>query len=64
MVAPEPGAHRQVAGHGEGLRRQGAQSYLVAPASEQPPLGGVDAPGVVGENSFQGVGHALVIDDN
>ena len=32
----------------------------VAPVVEQPPLGGVDAPGVVGEDGLQGVGHPPV----
>ena len=54
------GAGGQVAGHGEGFRRQGAQVHVAAPAFKEPPLGAVDAPGVVGEDRLQGVGHALV----
>ena len=54
------GPHRQVAGHGEGLRRQGRKSHPVAPAGEDTPLGAVDAAGVVGEDGFQRVSHALV----
>ena len=54
------GAGGQVTGHGEGLGRQGAQVHVAAPVSEDATLGGVDAPGVVGENGLQGVGHALV----
>jgi len=50
----------QVAGHGEGLRRQSNEPDLVAPAGEDAPLGPVDAAGVVGEDRLQGVGHALV----
>ena len=54
------GAGGQVAGHGEGFRREEAQSYLAAPTGEQPPLGAVDASGVVGEDRLQGVASALV----
>ena len=54
------GAHCQVAGDGEGLRRQGWEAHRVAPVFKDAPLGGVDAPGVVGEDRLQGVGHALV----
>ena len=54
------GPHRQVAGHGEGIRRQGAEAYVAAPVVEQTPLGAVEAPGVVGEDGLQGVGHAPV----
>ena len=54
------GAGGQVAGHGEGLRRQGAEAHLVAPAVEKLPLGLIDALGVVGEDGLQGFGHALV----
>ena len=54
------GAGGQVTGHGEGLRRQGAEAHRVAPAGEYAPLGAVDAAGVVGEDGLQGVGHALV----
>ena len=54
------GAGGQVAGHGEGLGRQGDESDLVAPAGEESPLGAVDAAGVVGEDGLQGVGHTLV----
>ena len=54
------GAGGQVAGHGEGLGRQRREAHLVAPAGEDAPLGPVDAPRVVGEDGFQGVGHALV----
>ena len=50
----------QVAGHGEGLGRQGLQSHLATPASEKFPLGVVNAPGVVGEDGLQGLGHALI----
>ena len=48
------------AGAGAGARRQGAQVHVAAPVVEQPPLGAVDAPGVVGEDGPQGVGHAPV----
>ena len=54
------GADGQVAGHGEGFGRQGAQSHQVAPAGEESPLSGVDALGVVGEDGLQGRGHAPV----
>ena len=54
------GAGSQVAGDGEGLRRQGREAYVATPVGEQPPLGAVDALGVVGEYGLQGVGHALV----
>ena len=54
------GPDGQVAGHGERFRRQGRETHRVAPFVEQPPLGGVDAPGVVGEDGLQGIGHALV----
>ena len=54
------GADGQVAGHGEGFRRQGTQVHVAAPAFKEPPLGAVDAPGVVGEGGLQGVGHAPV----
>ena len=54
------GADGQVAGHGEGFRRQGAQVHAAAPFVEQPPLGAVDAAGVVGEDGRKGVGHPLV----
>ena len=54
------GAGGQVAGHGEGLGRQGREAHLVAPAGEQFPLCAIDAPGVVGQDRLQGVGHALV----
>ena len=54
------GAGSQVAGDGEGLRRQGREAYVATPVGEQPPLGAVDAAGVVGEDGLQGVGHALV----
>ena len=55
------GPHRQVTGDGEGFRRQGAEVHRVAPFSfEKLPLGAVDAPGVVGEEGLQGVGHPLV----
>ena len=47
-------------GHGEGLRREGREADLVAPASEDAPLGTVDAAGVVDEDGLQGIGHALV----
>ncbi len=54
------GAGGQVAGHGAGLRRQGAEAYVATPAVEKLPLGGVDPAGVVGKDGLQGVGHALV----
>ena len=54
------GSGSQIAGDGEGFRRQGCEAHLVAPVVEQTPLGAVDAPGVVGEDRLQGVGHALV----
>ena len=54
------GADGQVAGHGEGFRRQGAQAYAATPVGEESPLGAVDAAGVVGEDGIQSVGHALV----
>ena len=54
------GADGQVAGHGEGFGRQGAQSHQVAPAGEESPLSGVDALGVIGEDGLQGRGHAPV----
>ena len=54
------GADGQVAGDGEGFGRQGRETHRVAPVSEESPLGGVNAPGVVGEDGFQGVGHAPV----
>ena len=50
----------QVAGHGEGLGRQGPQAHLVAPAGEAAPLGVVGPAGVVGEDGLQGLGHAPV----
>ena len=52
----DAGAGGQVAGYGEGLRRQGPQAHLAAPFVEKLPLGTVDAPGVVGEDGLQGVG--------
>ena len=60
MLAPEFGAGGQVAGHGEGLGRQGPEAHLVAPAGEDAPLGPVDPAGVAGEDRLQGVGHAPV----
>ena len=54
------GAGGQVSGHGEGLRRQGREADLVAPAGEDSPLGLVDAPGVVGEDGLHGLGDAPV----
>ena len=54
------GAGSQVAGDGEGLRRQGREAYVATPVGEQPPLGAVDALGVVGEDGLQCRGHALV----
>ena len=54
------GADGQVAGDGEGFRRQGAQVHAASPAFKEPPLGAVDAAGVVGEDGLQCVGHALV----
>ena len=53
-------ARRQVTGHGQGFRRRGTQADVATPAGEEPPLRGVDAPSVVGEDGLQGVGHALV----
>ena len=35
-------------------------AHRVAPVGEEPPLGGVDAAGVVGEDGRKGVGHPLV----
>ena len=54
------GANRQIAGHGEGLSWQGAQVHAAAPAFKEPPLGAVDAAGVVGEDGRKGVCHAPV----
>ena len=54
------GAHCQVAGHGEGLGRQGREPHLVAPAGEDAPLGAVGAMGVACEDGLQGIGHAPV----
>ena len=54
------GADGQVASHGEGLGGQGTQTHLATPLVEEPPLGGIDALGVVGEDGLQGFGHALV----
>ena len=48
------GAHCQVAGHGEWVRRQGAQPHQVAPVGEESPLGTVDAAGVFGEDGRPG----------
>ena len=59
-AGPGAGADRQVTGHGEGFRRQGMQAHLGAPFVEKLPLGLIDAPGVVGEDGLQGVGHAPV----
>ena len=53
MVALEP-AGRQVAGHGAGLGRQGCEADLGAPPVEEPPLGPVDATGVLGDHRLQG----------
>ena len=50
----------QVAGHGGGLGRQGAEAHVATPVGEEPLLGAVDALGVVGEDGLQGVGHAPV----
>ena len=47
-------------GHGEGFCRQRREAHVVAPVGEQFPLCAIDAPGVVGEDGLQGVGHALV----
>ena len=54
------GADGQVAGYGEGFRRHGTQVHVAAPAFKEPPLGAVDAAGVVGEDGRKGVGHAPV----
>ena len=43
-----------------GFHRQGQEAHLAAPVGEQPLLGAVDAPGVVGEDGFQGGGDTLV----
>ena len=51
------GADGQVAGNSEGFGRQGVQAHLAAPFVEETPLGTVDAPGVVGEDGLQGIGH-------
>ena len=56
------GPHCQVAGDGEGLRRQGWEAHRVAPFVEQPPLCAVDPAGVFGEDGLQGGGNALVGD--
>ena len=50
----------QVAGHGEGLRRQKLEAHVATPVGEESPLGGVDAAGVACEDGLQGVGHAPV----
>ena len=50
----------QVAGHGEEFGGEGDEPHLVAPAVEAAPLGSVGAAGVVGEDCFQGLGHAPV----
>ena len=54
------GAGGHVASHSEGLGGKRRETDLVAPAGEKPPLGVVDAAGVVGEDGLQGIGHALV----
>ena len=50
------GAGGQVAGHGEGLRRQGGEAHVTTPVVEQTPLGAIDAASVIRE----GGGDALV----
>ena len=45
------GAGGQVAGDGEGFRRQGVETHLAIPIGEEPPLGAVDAAGVVGQEA-------------
>ena len=60
MLDPELARAVQVARHGEGLRRQGTQVHLVAPAFEDTPLGAVDPAGVVGEEGREGVGHGFL----
>ena len=54
------GPGRQVAGHGEGFRRQGPEGQLGAPVVKKPPLGPVDPAGVGGQDGLQGGGDGLV----
>ena len=54
------GAGGQVAGDGEGFRRQGREVHIATPVGEQFPLCAIDAPGVDGEDRLQGGGDALV----
>ena len=59
MLAPG-GPDGQVAGYGEGLRRQGPQAHLAAPFVEKLPLGAVDAPGCCRRGRTPGRRHPLV----
>ena len=67
------GPHRQVTGRRQWIGRQGSEVQVATPAGEESPLGGVDAPSVVGEDGLQGGGDqgticrlsgAVVMDDS
>ena len=57
-AAAGPGG--QVAGHGEGFRRQRPEGQLGAPVVKEAPLGPVDPSGVGGEGGLQGGGDGLL----
>ena len=60
MLAPALARAAKYRARVRGSAGRDVRPHLVTPAGEDAPLGAVDAAGVVGEDSLQCVGHALV----